>query len=160
LHWFVCSLHLNELPFRHLCNKLIGPTQSPSLLKGSIGKLLPSCELLPVSKTGFQAITDDVTLPDIDYDDISSDQAYLYKMIKAIRIGTISNDLLREKPGPLSHARWEVDCRTVGAIHRRTNYREDTLSFTGCRTLCEDGDRGVFSRSMEWSPETVILELD
>ena len=24
LHWFICSLHVNELPLRHLCKKLIG----------------------------------------------------------------------------------------------------------------------------------------
>ena len=30
LHWFICSLHVNELPLHHLCKKLIGPTKSSS----------------------------------------------------------------------------------------------------------------------------------
>jgi len=104
LHWFICGLHLNELPFRHLCQKLIG--QNPNLWKGEIGQSLCSCEHLPVSKMGFQAITDDNPLPDIDFDEISCDQAYLYRIMAAIRSGTISDDLLREQPGPPSHARW------------------------------------------------------
>jgi len=54
---------------------------------------------------GFQAITDDNPLPDIDFDEISCDQAYLYRIMAAIRSGTISDDLLHEKPGPPSHAR-------------------------------------------------------
>jgi hypothetical protein len=105
LHWFICSLHLNELPFRHLVQKLIGPTQGPNVWKGSIGKSLSSCETLPVCKRGFQAITDENSLPEIDLEEISCDQAYLYRIIAAVRGGAVSNDLLQEKPGPLSHAR-------------------------------------------------------
>ena len=38
--------------------------------------------------------------------DLSRDQAYLYKIIKAIQSGVIDKTLLREKPGPMSRARW------------------------------------------------------
>ena len=39
LHWFICSLHVNELPLSHLCKKLIGPTESSFPWKGASGKL-------------------------------------------------------------------------------------------------------------------------
>ena len=29
LNWIVCSLHLNELPLRHLYKEFIGPTNGP-----------------------------------------------------------------------------------------------------------------------------------
>jgi hypothetical protein len=76
LQWLVCCLHLNELPLRHLCKELIGPTEGPSQWKGPIGKALTSCETL--SKADFKCISDGDQLPDIDYNDLSRDQAYLY----------------------------------------------------------------------------------
>ena len=37
----VCTLHLNELPFRHVFTQIDGPTDSKNTFKGNIGKLLP-----------------------------------------------------------------------------------------------------------------------
>jgi len=156
LHWFICSLHLNELHFRHLCQKLIGQTQSPNLWKGEIGKLLCSCEHLPVSKMGFQAITDDNPFPDIDFDEISCDLAYLYRIMAAIRSGTISDDLLREKPGPPSHARWLTTASRVCRLYVSTESPSPELFLLTkfvvcnygpmwfrikCRARCTDGPR-------------------
>jgi hypothetical protein len=49
LQWFICSLHLNELPLRHLCRKLIGPSEGPTQWKGPLGKALTICETLPLT---------------------------------------------------------------------------------------------------------------
>lgn len=38
LQWLICSLHLNELPLRHLCKHLLDPTEGPTTWKGAIGK--------------------------------------------------------------------------------------------------------------------------
>ena len=48
LQWFVCQLHANELPLRHLFEYLDGPTNGPKGFSGPIGKSLVNCEKLPV----------------------------------------------------------------------------------------------------------------
>ena len=103
LHWFVCNLHLNEFPLRHLCKHLIGATESSTNWEGPVGNALATCGSLLLSSTGIRCIPDGPSLPDIDLADLSRDQTYLYKMIKAVKTGLISSDLLREKPGPMSH---------------------------------------------------------
>lgn len=50
LHWFVCLLHFNELPLRHLFNGLEKSTTSgPRTASGALSKLIQTCEQLPVS---------------------------------------------------------------------------------------------------------------
>ena len=112
---FVCNLHLNELSLRHLCKHLIGPTESSTNWKRPVGNALATCESLPLSSTGIRCIPDGPPLADIDLADLSRGQTYLYKIIKAVKTGLISSDLLREKPGPMSHARWLT---TAGRICR------------------------------------------
>ena len=46
LQWIICNLHWIELPLRHLCKNLIGPTTSSTQWRGSIGKDLAMCETL------------------------------------------------------------------------------------------------------------------
>jgi hypothetical protein len=46
LHWFVCLLHTNELPLRHLFKKIDGKTSGPQQFSGTIGKCLGTCETL------------------------------------------------------------------------------------------------------------------
>lgn len=49
LHWFVCLLHFNELPFRHLFNTLDrSSTTGPRTTTGTLGKQIETCENLPV----------------------------------------------------------------------------------------------------------------
>jgi hypothetical protein len=102
LHWFVCLLHMNELPLRHLLIHLDGVTQGPNSFSGPIGKSLKSCSS-PVVQ--FQPIQGHV-LPDVDANDLSDDQKYLYEMSKAVMSGQCSPDLAERKPGPMAHARW------------------------------------------------------
>ena len=97
---------VNELPLRHLCKKYIGPTESGTQWKGPLGTALTTCETLPVSPNGFQCIAKGVPLPDVDVNELSRDQVYLYRISSAIRSGVIDDDLLHMKPGPISHARW------------------------------------------------------
>ena len=40
LHWFVCLLHTNELPLRHILITLDGVTHGPNSFSGPIGKSL------------------------------------------------------------------------------------------------------------------------
>lgn len=116
LHWFICCLHLNELPLRHLCKQLIGPTEGPTEWKGPLGKSLSTCELLPVTGQ-FQSITDGDPLPQINTDELSHDQGYLYRIITAVRSGVISDDLVREKPGLMSMARWVTTASRICRLY-------------------------------------------
>ena len=106
LHWFICSLHVNELPLHHPCTKLIGLTESSSRWKRALGKSLETCETLSLSSKDIQRISGGPSLPELDAEDLSRDQAYVYKIRKAVQSGVIDKTLLCEKPGPMSHARW------------------------------------------------------
>jgi len=75
---------------------------------------------------------DDNSLPDIDFDDISCDQA-------AIRSGTISDDLLREKPGPPSQARWLTTASRVCRLYVSTESPSPELSLLTKFVVCHYG---------------------
>jgi hypothetical protein len=62
LQWFICLLHTNELPLRHLFQTLEGPTTGPTSSSGGIWKAIQSCESLPIAP--FQPIADGEGLPD------------------------------------------------------------------------------------------------
>uniref|UniRef100_A0A6P7FUT2 Uncharacterized protein LOC114334377 n=1 Tax=Diabrotica virgifera virgifera TaxID=50390 RepID=A0A6P7FUT2_DIAVI len=64
LQWFVCLLHANELPLRHLLQHLDGKTTGPKGFRGEIGKQLEKCETLQPTK--FKRI--EITLPEISAD--------------------------------------------------------------------------------------------
>ncbi|XP_049316722.1 uncharacterized protein LOC125779411 [Bactrocera dorsalis] len=56
LHWFVCLLHFNELPFRHLFEALDKSTSTgPRSATGKLSRPIETCETLPVVD-GFQKI--------------------------------------------------------------------------------------------------------
>ena|SRR6218665_1411572 len=44
LQWFVCQLHANELPLRHLLEYLDGVTAGTREFTGPIGKSMANCE--------------------------------------------------------------------------------------------------------------------
>ena len=49
LHWFVCLLHFNELPFRHLFDTLDkSTTTGPISTTGKLSSKIADCENLPV----------------------------------------------------------------------------------------------------------------
>lgn len=109
LQWFICQLHGNELPLRHLLSHLDGQTTGPRALSGPIGKALQQCEKLPVVK--FNRINS--TLPDIPSRDLSTDQKYMYDICQAIITGTCSENLSKRDPGKLNHSRWLTTANRV-----------------------------------------------
>ena len=48
VYWFICQLHANELPLRHLFQTLDGKTTNPKGYSGEIGKMLNGCGKLDV----------------------------------------------------------------------------------------------------------------
>src|SRR6218665_4044724 len=80
-------MHANELPLRHLINKLDAVTQGPNGFASIIGPALMTCELLPA--VHFEPIR---TGPNLDVE-VSTDQQYLYDMCQGISAGTCSSDL-------------------------------------------------------------------
>lgn len=107
LQWFICMMHTNELPLRHLFSRLDGTTSGACSFAGSIGKEIQCNELKPV--VNFNRIVCQNEMPVIEFDvlrDLSCDQKYLYEVIMAIRNGAVSIDLSQRKPGALNHSRW------------------------------------------------------
>ena len=86
MQWLICLLHANELPLRHLIQKLDGAGKGPEMFSGVIGKSLKTCEQLPVVQ--FTAVELE-NCPDIDGADLSTDQQYLYNMCHAISVGQL-----------------------------------------------------------------------
>lgn len=116
LQWFVCLMHTNELPLRHLLQHLDGKTIGPKGYCGEIGKKLENCEKQPVVK--FKKI--DVNFPDIDLTKLSTDQKYLYEICIAISKGTISPSLTRREPGKMAHSRWLTTANRILRLYVAT----------------------------------------
>lgn len=102
VQWFVCLLHFNELPFRHLFESVDGDTSGPTSFSGKIGKHLVDCEKRSVAN--FEMITGEDL--DITKTDLSKDQQYLLDIYQAVKTGECPSDLAVKNPGPLSHSRW------------------------------------------------------
>ena len=68
LHWFICMLHANELPLRHLFSNLDGKTSGPRCFTGPIGKLLQNCERKTVQKL------DPIEVPSVIIDATTTNQ--------------------------------------------------------------------------------------
>ena len=104
----VCTLHLNELPFRHVFTQIDGPTDSKNTFKGNIGKLLPKVEELDFNPR-FKKISEGPGLPYISEsvaNDLSSDQRLLLLVFESVHTGMIRKELYSLTPGPVSHSRW------------------------------------------------------
>ena len=69
LHWFVCLLNTNELPLRHLFQKINGKTSGPQHFSGIIEKFFETCETLAL--TSLTSVP--VALPEIVKNDLSAD---------------------------------------------------------------------------------------
>ena len=106
VHWSVCLLHLNELLFQKIFQKIDGSTSGPKHWSGPIGKQLENCENLPFLRNFRRIYSPLPLLSDKEKSDLSTDQNLLYRMCEAINAGTIDDNLGNRKPGPMSHARW------------------------------------------------------
>ncbi|GBM00752.1 hypothetical protein AVEN_150917-1 [Araneus ventricosus] len=81
LQWFMCQLHANELPLRHLFAHVGRTTTGPRSLTGEIRKSLAGCEKLSVvSSTPIENMLCEVT----NKKDISTDLLYLMETCEVI----------------------------------------------------------------------------
>lgn len=120
LQWFICQLHANELPLRHLFTKLDGATSGPQLYSGPIGKLLEKCTDLPV--TGFSAIpvpNMPVLLKETE-NSLSTDQKYLYQICQAVSSGSCPQDLSNRNSGKMAHSRWLTTANRILRLYVAT----------------------------------------
>ena len=116
LHWFVCQLHANELPLRLLIQKLDGKTTGPREYTGEIGKQLEYCETFPVQK--FAAIKKE--MPQVSEEtkrNLSTDQKYLYDIVKAVETGHVSEKLADLRPGKMAHSRWLTTANRIMRLY-------------------------------------------
>lgn len=107
LIWLVCALHTHELPLRHLITALDGKTLSNNKWKGDIGNMLdrPELEINPLF-TKLSIGEPLISLSDNFVKDLSTDQAYGYRITQAIRRGKLPTDLALLEIGPVSHSWW------------------------------------------------------
>ncbi|CAH0547181.1 unnamed protein product [Brassicogethes aeneus] len=128
LQWFICQLHANELPFRHLFEHLDGRTTGPSQYMGSIEKSLENCEVrsvvdfIPV--IGF--------LPEVNSDDLSTYQRYLNKICQAVSFGQYPQNIANSQPGKISHARWLTKANRILRFYMSCEKPSQNLIITYC----------------------------
>ena len=123
LSWFVCQLHANELPLRHLCGALIGKTMGPKGFAGEIGSRLNVCEKLPV--VAFVAFSGaDLS---VDRNTLSTDQKYLYDIFQSITTGKVSIEIARKSPGKMSHSRWLTTANRILRLYVSTTDPDDNF---------------------------------
>ncbi|GBM04569.1 hypothetical protein AVEN_93970-1 [Araneus ventricosus] len=101
LQWFLCQLHANELPLRHLFAHVDGTTTGPRSFTDEIGKSLAGCEKLPaISFTTIECTLYEVT----NKKDLSTDQLYLMEICVAINYGHCRESLSKRNPGKVYHS--------------------------------------------------------
>ena len=98
-----CQLHANELPLRHLMQKLDGKTNGPAGFTGKIGKTLKDCEKRPVNVHFNPIPTERIN---VGCDDLSTDQKYLLEIHTATSQGRVDDPVFERDPGVLNHSRW------------------------------------------------------
>lgn len=112
LQWFVCMLHGNELPLRHLFHHLDGDTSGPRGFAGPIGKQLDNCEKLPV--IDYKPIKGNLPeVPESIVKEFSADQKYLLEMCDSIASGQCSASVSDRNPGKLAHSRWVTTANRI-----------------------------------------------
>lgn len=106
LHWFVCQLHGNELPLRHLFQAIDGKASGPNVFEGDLGKAV-AMPLSDFPVVQFKPVAGVVTqLPEDIVSDLSCDQKYLHDICIAVQHGVVPSGLANSNPGVLNHARW------------------------------------------------------
>lgn len=102
VHWFICMLHFIEIPLKSIIKAQYGTANGPTTFCGSITKALETCDDLPVVK--FKPIPSH--FPEIDSEDLSTDQKYLWDISQAISTGHVTKQLSLRRPGVMSLSRW------------------------------------------------------
>ena len=109
VHYFICQLHGNELPFRAVFYYYDGKPNGPEHWSGPIGKSIkgtlsgtPVVTFQPVPFPDFPGLPDEVV------DDLSWDQKYLYRISMGVITGVVTDDLAAIEPGPPCVSRWNT----------------------------------------------------
>ena len=108
LHWFICMLHMCELPWRAIVRELDGGTSGPSSLKGPIGSTFAEEDLSELEVVGFSKIPnpDFPVVAEEDGYELSKDQDFLLRISLAIISGDMPPGLADEETGNLVWSRW------------------------------------------------------
>ena len=107
-HWCVCASHTNELPLRHLIEKVDGKTNSKDGFIGPIGKLLGKVMEMEINPD-FEALPGGEDLYPLSEEvvkNMCTDACVSYKYICAIKECHLPPELANLKPGPIVHSRW------------------------------------------------------
>jgi hypothetical protein len=130
LHLIGCFLHINELPLRHLIQKLDGPTISGNKLAGPIGRVLDDEDLHKRNPVDFVPIpVGCVRKPEDDsLEELSDDQRLLMEYMFGVASGTIEKKYLHRKPGPLNLSRWLTTATRILMLYTRTEDPSPTLT--------------------------------
>jgi len=86
---------------------------------------LQDCEKMPLVK--FSPITTD--LPLFDVQNLSNDQAYLYKMTSAISGVNIRQSLLNLNLGNIGHSRWFTTANRILRLHISTDNLKHLVNY-------------------------------
>ncbi|KAI6655352.1 hypothetical protein LOD99_2187 [Oopsacas minuta] len=161
LHWFICQLHGNELPLRHLFQIIDGKTSGPNSFKGVIGKEL-NCDFTCKPIAAYHPLCGKTQLIDCDIlKNLNKDQKYLYNICHAVQTGICSSELASMQPGPLHHARWTTLANRllrsyISMIHPTpelsrlvnfiVNYYAPVWFRIKSNPICTDGPKNMFLR--------------
>ena len=109
LHYLICQLHGNELPFRAVFYYYDGKPSGPEHWRGPIGRRIKESvsnlvvvDFQPIQFSEFPSLPDDIVA------DLSWDQKYLYRICMALIHGTVDDDLAAIEPGPPCVSRWNT----------------------------------------------------
>lgn len=111
LQWNICLLHFNELPLKHLFQKIDGRAIGPETFSGPIGRKLKICMDDKIIK--FDAIDVSFSLPVTNSEDLSTDQKYLHDCFYAVKSGECSENLANRSPGKLNLSRWTTTANRI-----------------------------------------------
>lgn len=109
VHWFICLLHANELPLRHLIEQFDGKTTGPNSWSGPVGQAITQDvwekEIVQFEKIEFQCDIDNIDSVAATF---STDQKYLFEICKAISTGEFSESLAKTAIAKVAHSRWHT----------------------------------------------------
>ena len=106
--WMICAIHTNELPLRHLIERLIGKTKGKDKFNGPIGEKLYVVNQLErnYSFKPIPGLSELQTIPPQVVAEMSNDSSLFYRLGMAIRTGQLPAELATRKCGTLVHSRW------------------------------------------------------
>ena len=137
--WVICLLHTNELPLRHLLRSQGMETSGANTFTGEIGDLIKDEVHLFEVDPNFEKIESGETFPEISdavVSDLSTDQKYIYQIVKMILTGNLDMSVLKQIIGPLNHSRWLTCasriCRVWVSKH---NLRKNSKTYKSLRII-------------------------